>query len=297
MNTKTDSHLTRILFILTILLVLASLWMYNANRNTVVPETWGVAEGMRNSFGQILDTFIFHGFALMTTAIGVLIVTRHPRNLIGWLLCLAGVTLGMSGFSKEIAIYANFTVYGATPGGPYTALMMNWLWAIPYTLYFLTMAIFPDGRLPSKRWRRVLWLIAIFAVGIILSSFIEQPMGSAFYIDNPLQVPESNTLFNILSFSAISSIILAAIGATIMMIIRYRKAPSDVRQQIKWLAVSVALTMIAATVGIILAFGFDSKVAQPIVNYSIAFLLLGIGIAILRYRLYDIDVIIHRTLI
>ena len=230
--------------------------------------------------------------------VGALIVARRPGNAIGWLFSAVGLlALGLS-LASEYTEYGYVTRPGALPGAILAAWYLGWG---AYPLFILTftftLLLFPNGRLPSPRWRPVAWLAAIdLAVVTVLAAL--RPTLTVGHdehaIANPIGIrglpdPEQGAVGAVLTglFAVVS---LAACAA---LVVRFRRARGEERQQLKWFAYAATLMVISSVVGGLL-FPAGGDVGAAI---TIALLPVAAGIAILRYRLYDIDRLINRTLV
>ena len=181
---------------------------------------------------------------------------------------------------------------------------MGWLWSwTPYVGLGITAAflllLFPDGRLPSRRWRPVAWLAAGSLVALFLGSFSPGPLGGfddITSIENPFGIDRAGGFFDSLEGSTGWTLLVVSILASASsFVLRLHRARGDERQQLKWFA--YAATLLAAGFITLSATDGESWIgAAPLVAGLVA-LPLAIGIAILRYRLYEIDVIIRRTLV
>lgn len=282
---------------LAIVLAAANLVIFFLNWGTPVPATWGIQAGPYNTPDTLFYKLVAVFFLILASSwLGLLIIIRRPRHPIGWLLYLSGLVYALVELFTELTIYTNFTQPGV-PGYQLTALFNNWFWITPFVLSFWMMAIFPDGHLPSRRWRWLLGIIVLWGGSMAMAGFLEETMISAFSLKNPLPVAGLKNLHTLLFTIAIILMPTIIIGIAVLMIFRYRQAQSEERQQIKWLAGAVVLVAASIVTGTVLRFIFNLPVGEKFYNFSLVFLPMGMGIAVLRYRLYDIDVIIRRTLI
>lgn len=184
------------------------------------------------------------------------------------------------------------------PGAVYIAWASSVVWIVPSGLIFMTVAIFPDGQFPSPRWRWVPGLILLFVASTVMSELIEQPMESAFGLANPFPLlASSDTAYLVLNFIAGGSLLLVVLAVAATAVVRFRRARGAERQQFKWLVWSLLVALLLIVAGIVLRLGFAARLGEVMLTWSIAFPIFGISFAILRYRLYDIDVIINRTLV
>ncbi|HEX6710602.1 MAG TPA: hypothetical protein VF068_09725 [Rubrobacter sp.] len=230
------------------------------------------------------------------SVLGAIIASRHPRNTIGWLFCGVGVTIGLNSFAGDYAEFWLASGFGMRSLGETAAWFSSWLWIL---LLFVptsfVLLLFPDGRLPSPRWRPVAWGVALGTAGTVVEYALEAgPLGDFPQIVNPYGVDSP-----VVGIVGVAGIIVAAgsmVAAAASLIVRRLRAGRVERQQIKWLAYGGAVVVGTIGVG---GLTILWSVPASIVIMSVALLGLPVftGIAILRYRLYDIDIIINRTLV
>jgi hypothetical protein len=221
-------------------------------------------------FGGILLAFI--SFLI----VGVLIASRRPENPIGWMFCLIGLASIWEFFAQEYAFYALVTQPGTLPGGVWMAWTQIWT-ASAWGLMLFALLLFPDGRLPSPRWQ----------AGVPNPTGIEQAAG-ILELSQSILIPATLGL-------------VLAIATSV--IVRFRRARGEERQQLKWLAYSVGVLSGVAVVGFLNfqvlnnPLPFFEDVGSVLGVVAIAAVPVAIGVAILRYGLYEIDLIINRTLV
>ena len=240
--------------------------------------------------------------ALSYAPVGALIASRHPANPIGWLLCLYGLIISISHFGAQYATYALLAQPDSLPAGEAMAWVVSWILPIINGLTVFYILLFPTGRLPSRRWRWLGWLtVAFVVVAVSLSAFTSGALlGILGPIRNPLGIEGfSNAYYKAVLFTMTSLLTLAA---ALAVFIRLRRAIGVERQQIKWFAYAAAAYVSAG----ILAYIIPRVIETPLWFERVGFALnialipavpISIGIAILRYRLYDIDILINRTLV
>jgi len=262
----------------------------------VLVTGWGLSvtgSSLDASTLTALVAAIVIGFA----GVGALIASRHPGNLIGWLFC--GIALAGSLMSLSRG-YAEFWLDGNSASATLGELAasygdVSWIPAILPAATFLLL-LFPNGRLPSRRWRPVAWCaglgIALVFVGDFTSGgpLEDYPeVVNAYSVDSPV--------LDLVEVIGALLLLVALVGSPLSLVLRYRRAGRDERQQIKWLALAGA---VAATTFVIAVVAWDllsEPVANSAIMLSIVALPVAAGVAILRYRLYDIDVVINRTLV
>jgi hypothetical protein len=229
---------------------------------------------------------------LAYATVGLIIAARRPGNSLGWLLLLIGLTLGMN---RLLQTYADYTLTyrpGALPGGLAVGWVATWNWALILPLTPFLFLLFPNGRLPSRRWRPIAWAAGL-AGGLILLMVPFRAGGLEYFptIENPVGIPAlSMTLFQT------SAVIYFAIVflATTSLLVRFRRARGDERQQLKWVAYAAVYLGIVGFVG---PWSGPAVVASALSSLSSVAFAAAIAVAVLKYRLYAIDKIINRTLV
>jgi hypothetical protein len=247
---------------------------------------------------SLRDAVLISLVILAFSTVGALIGARRPENSIGRLF-LSGAFLWILGESAlEYGVYALFTAPGAFPAGAWMAWFGTWLRMIGWFLIVVfLLLLFPTGNLPSPRWRPILW-VAVGCVGfftlVIWLSPVSQELRLA-SVRNPLglDLEIMNSLDDVLYLAL--PLLLAFSGAAV--IVRFRRSRGEERQQIKWFAYAVAVMvfMFASWFSLALAGLVPPDALMWIV--PLLGLPVAVGIAILKYRLYDIDLIINRTLV
>jgi signal transduction histidine kinase len=230
---------------------------------------------------------------LVFPIVGALIATRKPENAIGWLFCAAGIVLPFGQFAAAYGYHALDTNPGSLPGGVFLSLMSNtvWLPSIAFVTVFLLL-LFPSGR-PATRSDAIVFRIAIVATAIAaLGGLFEVNLFGAPSITYPLglKVPEA---VGFLSFFGVVGITGCAVASVVSLVRRFRRSHGEEREQLKWFVCAASLvlvTWIPSNFFLPLWFSIASGVV-------VVALPLSVGIAILKYRLYDIDVVINRTVV
>jgi hypothetical protein len=270
------------------------------------------------------------GIALLTgvlslafPTVGALIASRLPTNLIGWIFCGMGLLYGAQRLTEAYADYA-LLENPAFPGGEYVAWFSSCVWFASLTLGVFLVLLFPDGQLPSRRWRIAAW-VAIFGAAlatlgtafmpdylIITHTYVENPFGVVGVIGGGLTTYD---LFGASRFLGMTLLLTSSLAALTSLILRLHHTRGIERQQLKWfLFAAVPLTVFLGLIELdllILNLTYDftfrevyllpSWLPVSAVQFVAVFALLLIPvftyIAILRHRLYDIDVVINRTLV
>ena len=237
--------------------------------------------------------------------VGALIVNSRPGHPIGWMFCVAALSFGVGFFSRQYAIQALVVVPGTLPFGYAMAWFGFWvdMPGIAVVALFLPL-LFPDGHLPSARWRPA----AYFATGVVVVAVAVATIAPATYasagypsIRNPIGLDQYRAAFDVVdSVMQPLLLVLVVIGA-LALFDRVRHANADERQQLKWFGYAGALVLAAFLIEAA-ARALPSVASLRLASDAVALLALtalpaAVGIAILRYGLYDIDLIINRTLV
>ena len=228
--------------------------------------------------------------------VGAIVASRQPRNAIGWLFCGVGVTVGLNSFAGDFAEFWLASGFGVSSIGETAAWFSSWLW---YLLIFvplsLLLLLFPDGRLPSPRWRPVAWGVALGTAGGVVGNALKAgPLVDFPQIANPYGV--DSPVVGMVGVAGSTVATCSMVASAVSLIVRHRRAGSEQRQQIKWLAYGGAVVVCGVCVGG-LAIPWNVPVSIVIMSVSLLGLPLFTGIAIVRYHLYDIDILINRTLV
>lgn len=243
------------------------------------------------------------------SALGAVIVSRYPVHAIGWIFCAVGFQLVAEEFAGYYAIYALFDARGVLPGGLIAGWVQNWIWVVSISLLgaFVPL-LFPTGRLLSRRWRPAWWLATGATLAVALSSaFAPEPLDNwliGLGVPNPLGVAGlGDNLTIVLEVAPYSLLLASMLVAAASLIVRLGHARGKERKQIKWFAYfGVAFALFFVLRGVVrdlLGNPIPLLVLALDVGYYSAGICLPVvtGLAILRHRLFDIDVIIRRTLV
>src|SRR5215211_6963756 len=270
-------------------------------------------------------TALFRIMSLAFPTVGVLVASRRPENPIGWIFCGTGLLYGVQAFASGYADYALLERTGSLPGGEFMGWISRWIGVPVLPLAgALLVLLFPNGKLLSRNWQPVVWVAACGSAMLALSAALGPgPLSFQPTFDNPLGLggaigklgpSESGPLFDqpslakpadtkintggvveILLRVGFFFVLVSWLFAVAAMITRMDQARGAERQQLKWFVYTVVL-LVVGFLAALLGFGQHS-VAWNIGIAAFNFLPIAAGIAILRYRLYDIDVVINRTLV
>jgi hypothetical protein len=239
--------------------------------------------------------------AIVFSTVGAVIAPRTPfRNPIGWLFCVVGLLFAVTHFSAEYAIYTLLAVPGSLlPGGEAAAWFTSWLWIPQLGSVVLVVLLFPDGRLPSRGWRWFAWLsVLLVLMGALLSALSPGPISVGLGpVRNPLGVESLPSFIKVVE-RVVNTLLFAAV---ISLFVRLRRARGLERQQIKWFVYATALTIC----GGILTYPVSEAIGSQWLKWigfvpfivGVMAIPISMGIAVMRYRLYEIDILINRTLV
>ena len=245
-----------------------------------------------NTLGSPEFDALFSVVYLAFPVVGALIASQEPRNAIGWLFLVAGL-----GRAVDFA----FVGYATNTRSPLAALIADLVW-VPTLLggTALLFLLFPAGRLPSRRWRPLVWLIGAVTLAYVLATALNP--GPLYYlpgVDNPLGVEGADAVLSAIVDGAGTVAIVTILAAVASLVARFRRSRGQERQQLKWLVYAAALLFVSAPVQPLLG-GLEVAgvaISDLVFGALIALIPIAVGIAILRYRLYDIDLVIRRTLV
>ena len=235
--------------------------------------------------------------------VGAVLASHRPRNPVGWFFVFSAASFAVSEATFRYAVYGLVIDPGSLPLARAMAWPATWLWApgILLVLVFLPL-YFPDGRLLSPRWRPIVWL-AIFVSGaaVVIWAFYPGKVGYfAWDITNPLGLAALRPA--IAGLEVVMAVLFLGflLSSVVSLVVRFRRSQGQERQQMKWLTYAAAtvvgmvlLTTLLEAANLV----FLSEMAGLAADLLIAGIPVGVGIAVLRYRLYDIDVVINRTLV
>jgi hypothetical protein len=287
----------------------AALIAWSAFGLTVACAIWSIVLGFIDDGtrlpeieGSVVRAHEAFGFALMTiafAALGALVASRHPRNPIGWILVASPVFLAYTEFARDWYIHTQYADPGSLPEAALMAWAANWAWVPGFVpLLTLLLVLFPDGHPPSRRWRPVAWLGgAAIAVLVFGYAFAPGQLEDYQRIENPLGVGGAlGDLFELFLTFGFLFFAIAAIGSMASLAVRYRHSAGVERQQLKWMAAAAVLVVVTW----LLSAFFDQVLA---IDISILILLALLAlpaaatVSVLRYRLYDLDLVVNRTLV
>jgi hypothetical protein len=287
MSTRTGAWLAWSLAALSVIMFVAGMALHVLARSMDSVGEWSTL----GAVGRVLGFLPFLAFPL----VGALIASTRPRNWVGWILLADGLlwTFG--------SVLDSYRIYGlARPGSvPFQVAvhaLSQWLWVPAVGLFAVYLILlFPDGRLPSRRWRPLAWFSG--AVMVLLSAGIGKPFGLE-------QYPWVSEAFPVV----LALLPLCILASAVSLVLRYRRAGSEVREQIKWVAFAALFVGVQFVIDVgasVLLVPMTASGREPpwlalldqVGFFMFAGVPIAVGIAVLKYRLYDIDVIINRALV
>ena len=247
-----------------------------------------------------LSGFGAFGIAVVTSfsVLGALVATHRPGNLIGWLFCGIGLSFGLAALATEWSTSAFVERPGVLPFGGFMSWVSTFAWT-PGILVLFTFLIllFPDGHLPSRRWRPVAWLsgVALFLIVVpiaVTGWSVRGPLLVNLGENAPASAPTSFKVGYNLQVAGILLMFVLGLVSAVSLVVRLRRAHGDERQQLRWIAFAASIAIVCVILASPL-FGLPSvleAIAIPLIPAAAA-------VAILKYRLYDIDVVIRKTVV
>jgi signal transduction histidine kinase len=263
----------------------------------------------RPGASNVLDDWGFIVAFVAFPIVGYVLASRRPDNAVSWVMFGSGVALGIDALLNS---YAGYAIHGGAGGialGRWAAGLSSPMWlpivALPATFLFL---LFPDGHLPSSRWRWFAWLLAA-SLGIVFLAILLSPgtLEDSGYpnVTNPFGV---RALRNVLAFSLVLLVVLpvGVIAALVSLVQRYRRSSGIERLQLRWLVVAASIVGVLYALSFLVSFSSDwltsstpsaVEVVQTAAILSFALVPLTIGVSVLRYKLLEIDVVINRAVL
>jgi signal transduction histidine kinase len=252
------------------------------------PQTW-------------LDVIAATPFAALPV-IAAVIITKQPRNVVGWVIAVSGLSSAVTNFSSEYAVAA-LLLHRHLPFGHFAWWLGFWLWVVGTTSIPLVLLLFPDGRFLTRRWRWV-GAAALLNTGVvaIIQMFLPDPTGKA-PLPNPLGIEAAVPVGKVIAVAEGPLLVIFVLLGAASFVLRYRRSNSEVRHQLKWLLFALALIPASFALNAIANPGPTTTsstltVAAGVLQFLVqTIFVVAFAVAILKYRLYDIDVVISRTLV
>lgn len=237
--------------------------------------------------GTVVELLAF----LMFVLLGGLLVLRRPRHPIGWLLSALGLAVLLQQIVQAYAVRGHALPSGAgLPGWQFASWVLVWSIAPPLILLIEVLLLFPTGRPSSRAWTGVAWVVAVGGVVLTIGWAVASwPQRGVAAVTAGVSLPTALELLR-------SALIACVPVAVLSLLWRFRRAAPDERQQLKWLALAATALMASAVAGLVTAaLGRTSRIVDAAGMVSIAGVAVSMTLAVLRYRLYEIDRLLSRT--
>jgi hypothetical protein len=286
---------------ITFAVFVATIPLWFLARGADLPSSWRADVGV----GGLVGGAFFLAFPL----VGALIASKRPKNAVGWLCLAVGALWALSGVFDYYGYYGAATP-GSVPFPVVAAGISDWIWVPAVGLLgTYVLLLFPDGRLPSKRWRPLAWLsgavILLLSVGVMLAP---GPLDNLGGVRNPFGIEGADWL-TVAAFVLLPLLPLCMLASALSLVLRYRRSGGEERQQIKWIAFAASVVVVVYAIAMIASFAFPAEswttagsvwwlnLLTYAVLSSFTLVPIAVGIAVLKYRLYEIDIIINRALV
>jgi hypothetical protein len=288
MSRRTAAWLAWSLVVLSVAFVAGGVALAQTMRSPALELPYGSAGDADNAILTLATVLTF-------SVVGAIVASRHPHNTIGWIFCTMGLVTGLDHLARGYAEFWLASGWGPRSLGETAAWFATWAWTVQTIALTFLLLLFPNGRLPSPRWRPVAWCAGLGISGFVVGyALIAGPLGDFPQIVNPYGV--DSPVVRVVEIAAGSVIVGSMVASAISVIVRARRAGRVERQQIKWLAYGGALVVGTTLVGGVIAI-WNVTVSIAVIDLAFLGLPIFTGIAIARYRLYDIDLVINRTLV
>ena len=270
-------------------------------RSADLPSSWRADVGV----GGLVGGAFFLAFPL----VGALIASKRPKNAVGWLCLAVGLLWSLSGVFDYYGYYGAATP-GSVPFPVVAAGISDWIWVPAVGLLgTYVLLLFPDGRLPSRRWRPLAWLsgvvILLLSFGVMLAP---GPLDNLGGVRNPFGIEGADWL-TVGAYVLLPLLPLCMLTSALSLVLRYRRSGGEERHQIKWIAFAASVVVVVYAIAMIASFVFPEEswttagsvwwlnLLTYAVLSSFTLVPIAVGIAVLKYRLYEIDIIINRALV
>jgi hypothetical protein len=272
---------------------LLTLAMYGAALTIVQHVGYSVATQQDTWEARVALLVAFVGFA----TVGAFVASRLPRNAIGWMFLGVAFLVALSVLGGEYANYVFVENPGVLPGGYVAGWLYLWTWFLALGLIVTVPMLFPDGRVPGPRWRPVLrgWIVfVLFVVGLwmVRPGQLSDP-GEPVWPGNRVGVGFLDPIYDALEIASTLVLVVFLVASCASSVVRFRRSRGDERQQLKWMTYGVSVWIVWVPVS---AF-FRGDVADVLFAVTIGMLPAATAIAMFKYRLYEIDRVISRTIV
>ena len=289
MSRRKATRLAWMLVLATVVAHIGWIWLLVLN---VRSGLTGDAFGYAGILTGVVPVIAFVG-------VGLVVASRQPENAIGWLLLAVGPVFGLPMLAQQYAAYVVLAGHDGLPFGRAIAISLNGMWIPGLFLVLLIALLFPTGHLPSRRWRITVWLSAASLTALILISHLFELDPPFSEIQNPLLIESHKSLLRAVLGIAVVGLLASALAACAAVVVRFRRSTGDEREQLKWFVFAASILPLGLAIHLVAETFVPDALGAVEAGYSLAIALLpiAIGIAILKYRLYEIDRIISRALV
>jgi hypothetical protein len=307
MSRRTASWLAWSLAGLSVAMFVASAVLDVLVRSAQSPSTWVTV-------GTVGDMLVFVSF-LAFPLVGALISSRRPRNPIGWICLVDGLLWMLLGMTESYSLYG-VAQPGAVPFPVAIGTLANqWLWVPTVGLLgTYLLLLFPDGRLPSRRWRPLAWFSGVMIVLLsVTEGLAPGPLENQGGVPNPFGLEDYPWLADA-ALIILPLLPLCILASAVSLVLRYRRSEGEEREQIKWIAFAASFAGLVYLIALVSPFIFFApemlgsggrlpplplwfELLFSVAVLGFAGVPVAIGFAVLKYRLYDIDLLINRTLV
>jgi signal transduction histidine kinase len=262
---------------------------------------------LNNGEGDLFFGAISTIGTILYVAMGLLIAVR-ARNVIGWFLVAVGLSYGLMTLGNVYGTVGLVTFPGSLPAAEEVSTALSQLWIFGLVGITLLLLLFPDGHPPTLRWRPVLWLglggaIAAYTL-FLLKPMSVTPTGATASFPNPFAVASWSDVVGPALVAASWATVAAVVGSFIALILRFRRGDAELRQQIKWLGLLAAAggSCVLIALASLVACSCDESVVGVVMFTTLVFIILfgvpaSIAVALFKYRLYDLDLVVSKALV
>jgi signal transduction histidine kinase len=246
---------------------------------------------------------MFIGIIVGYSTVGAVLAARNPSNAIGWLMLVVGLALSLSAFSDDYLLYAVETRPGSLPGPTAAAVLSSLSWGPVLVVLILIVLLFPTGRVPGPRWRFLpRAIVGLFALASAGTIFAPGSLDVGVRVENPFGVQALAGAAELAQTIGFFGLLPALAASILALVLRFRRSRGEERQQIRWLVYVVALVAVVFLIGFVQEVLWHVQALDDALFVTaVAFIGLGvplaIGVAILKYRLYDLDLVIKKTVL
>ncbi|MBA3551839.1 MAG: hypothetical protein H0W27_03065 [Actinobacteria bacterium] len=247
--------------------------------------------------GDVAIITTFSIFVLTFATVGALVASKRYRNPIGWLLSASALAYAMGGLSGAAVEYAT-SAEGATELPAIAHWLNNWVWGVGAALAAtFPLLLFPDGHLPSRRWKPIAWSAGIGTAMLAASIALLPGRFDGTRVSNPFGIAGSEDVLDALGAIGLFAVLMSVLASLLSLIVRFRRAGPDERQQLKWLTYAGGVVLACMAASFVVEGSGNSELSNGLVTGGLTALPMAMGIAILKYRLYDIDIVINKTVV